>query len=98
MPPAACGSWARWWRAAAGSAAMSYALLPGDRVRYSKEFLEPWRAHNARIAFRMRHMRGTVLGIDAHPKGDILTVRWDRFGVRSVEAKYLRLEKQDGRT
>lgn len=70
---------------------MSYAILPGDRVRYAKTYTAFWWETRPRIAYRLARMRGTVVAVDAHPKGDLCDVRWQGMrGLRTVEARHLR--------
>lgn len=73
---------------------MSYMILPGDVVRYSKDYVRPWWETNPRTAQRLSHMRGRVLTVDAHPKGDVCEVRWHGTrAVRAIEARHLRVAR-----
>lgn len=74
---------------------MSYSLLPGDYVRLAKDYVAPWWGKEPDYARRLAGSRGRVVGVHAHPLGDIVEVRWRHSdNTASFQAKHLRLVKE----
>lgn len=72
---------------------MSYAILPGDVVAYSRAYFREYWPELPDVAIALRRKRGVAVAIDAHPKGDIVQVRWGKRNPRTapVEARHLRV-------